>query len=247
VVVFAASKKSAGKTFTTSKLKDSTKKKDKGGKRKTVKDGETRSPGRMGRATTVKGVGNLSDNAFVGQVFLRNCRVTESQNDYIVTLQGQDITENYQLMFENKPMKISWHENICRWKKIIEEPELTLIEGISSTKLKVRLMAGRNLQKFHFDAPDIQIIFYVGSSTAESAIKRKMRVNPQWDDEFVFVLNDLFTEKLNILVRDISKNEKLGETFIDLITLFSDVETRLWCDLTPKGSVYLSLTVGSNL
>jgi len=189
---------------------------------------------------------------YSGQILLHNCEISDaSEGDSPgIKLKPQDSDAEYVLLPESHSSKNSWREILEECSKILVEPVIVVVEGFVSSQLRVRLLAGKKLQPYLFDYADIQVIFRIGGVELESELKRACRVDPEWRDELIFRLNDIFTEKLSVIVRDLSSNQKLGETTISLDKFFENIEETIWYPLsnsTSKGSLLLSITVGTNL
>jgi len=152
----------------------------------------------------------------------------------------------YTIYPDTTALKNSWKEVVEDCVKILSEPVIVLMDGMVSSQLRVRLIAGRNLQEYFYDLVDVQVIFRIGGVELESEVKRSCRYDPEWRDEFIFKLCDIYTETLFVIIRDQVSNQKLGEATITLEKFHENVEERRWYPLTgSKGSLYLSLCVGT--
>lgn len=92
------------------------------------------------------------------------------------------------------------------------------------------------------------MIFRLGGIEKQSAVLPYCRYDPEFDEEFIFKLSDMFTEKLQVIVRDNSANQKLGECNLSLSHLYEDIEEERWYTLDgSNGRLLIELMVSSAL
>eukprot|EP01130_Rhizamoeba_saxonica_P006364 TRINITY_DN2537_c0_g2_i1.p1 TRINITY_DN2537_c0_g2~~TRINITY_DN2537_c0_g2_i1.p1 ORF type:complete len:552 (+),score=111.76 TRINITY_DN2537_c0_g2_i1:101-1657(+) len=198
---------------------------------------------------------------YEGIALLHDCVIKDisTPDTPAIKLIPVDSEIEYDLMPDELSIKNSWKDEI---KECIRELSVSIDDNLiiplledavggSFTKMKLRaaVLAGRNLQKFIYDNSDICVTLRLGAVEYKTTVQRNCRQNPQWNDVFVFNINDAYRESLSVVVRDNAENMKLGEVEIELLSLYENVENTRWYSLEDRnvmtgGSVLLSLTVG---
>jgi hypothetical protein len=164
---------------------------------------------------------------------------------------------SYTFYAEDHNKKKEWFETIERCLHGLKNVRSRTLDNkgddTTATKLKIKLIAGKNMLPSLYDRAHLVVIFRVGENVIESKVKTANDIyvcNPLWDEEFVMEVSDPSTDMLRVTVKDTSSDRILGKTKIVLSDLYEYVPSEKWYTLKEAvnierpGEISLCLTLG---
>ncbi|KAJ1655502.1 hypothetical protein IWQ61_004759 [Dispira simplex] len=115
-------------------------------------------------------------------------------------------------------------------------------------RLQIYVAEGRNLtNRDFFGKQDPFLEFTLGTIKKRTRVDKKGGCNPKWKEDLVFdVPHDVKSLTMRCFDRDVSSNDDIGSSSIDLFRVFEEEEVHSWFKIQRKGKfageIYLEFT-----